>query len=69
LIITEAIQVCYDLNDENEKREIDGLVEACITHNLKKGLLLTYDQEETFQKDGVKIKVIPVWKWLISERN
>ena len=64
--ITKAIQVCYDLNDENEKREIKGLLEACNTHKLKKGLLLTYDQEDEFQKDGIKIQVKPVWKWLIS---
>ncbi len=64
--ITQAIQVCYDLNDENEKRELKGLVEACKSHKLKKGLLLTYDQEDTFTKDGIKIEVKPVWKWLLS---
>jgi hypothetical protein len=64
--IVEAIQVCYNLNDENEDREIGGLVEACKTHKLKKGLLLTYDQEDSFQKDGVKITVKPVWKWLLE---
>ncbi len=64
--ITQAIQVCYDLNDENEKREIKGLVEACKTHKLKKGLLLTYDQEDTFTKEKIIIEVKPVWKWLLG---
>lgn len=67
LKIVEAVQVCYNLDDENRKREIEGLVEACKTHKLNKGLLLTYDQEEEFQKDNVKIKVMPVWKWLVLE--
>jgi len=62
LKIIEAIQVCYNLDDENKKREIDGLIEACITHKLNEGLLLTYDQEETFQKDGVKIAVYGCFK-------
>jgi uncharacterized protein len=26
--ITQAIQVCYDLTEDNKKREIDGLMEA-----------------------------------------
>jgi hypothetical protein len=66
LKVAEAIQVCYELNEDNKKREINGLVEACTTHKLKKGLLLTYDQEDSFQKDGVKITVKPVWKWLLE---
>ena len=64
--IVKAIQVCYDLHEENEKREIKGLIEACKTHKLRNGLLLTYDQEDSFEKDGVRITVMPVWKWLIS---
>ncbi|MFT4343144.1 MAG: ATP-binding protein [Candidatus Woesearchaeota archaeon] len=64
--ITKAIQVCYELNDDNEKREIAGLVEACKTYKLKEGLLLTYDHEDSFQKDGITIEVKPVWKWLLS---
>ncbi len=66
LKIVEAIQVCYDLNDENEKREISGLVDACNAYKLKSGLLLTYDQEKEFVRDGVKIKIMPVWKWLLE---
>ena len=66
LKITQAIQVCYDLHSDNKKREIDGLLEACQTHNLKQGLLLTYDQEEDFIQDNVKIQVKPVWKWLLE---
>ncbi len=66
LKIVEAIQVCYNLDDENEKREISGLVEACKSYNLKNGLLLTYAQEKEFVNDGIKIKVKPVWKWLLD---
>lgn len=67
LEITRAIQVCYELNEDNREREINGLIEACRQHKLKKGLLLTYDQEESFQKEGIKITVYPVWKWMMKK--
>jgi predicted AAA+ superfamily ATPase len=63
--ITQAIQVCYDLNENNKEREIKGLVEAMNKFKLNEGLILTYNQEEEFRIDGKKIKVIPVWKWLL----
>jgi predicted AAA+ superfamily ATPase len=29
-------------------------------------MILTYDEEETLEKDGKTIKILPVWKWLIQ---
>ncbi len=63
--ITNAIQACYDLNDENQNREIDGLVEAMNKFKLKKGLILTNDQEDEIKINDKKIIVKPVWKWLL----
>lgn len=59
------IQVCYELTGENRKREIEGLVEACRRVGRSEGTLLTYDEEEELDSDGIKIKAIPVWKWLV----
>ena len=64
--ITNAIQICYELNDENIDREVNGLVEAMKKFNHKEGLILTYDNEDEIIKDDLKIKVIPVWKWLLN---
>lgn len=64
--INSAIQVCYALDKENEKREIDGILEAMEEHNLTEGLILTYDQEDTLKHKGFEIKVKPVWKWLLE---
>lgn len=61
-----ALQVCYHLNPENENREIAGLTEAMKVFGLDTGLILTYDQENTIQKDKYKINVVPVWKWLLK---
>ena len=66
--IKEAIQVCYNLNEENKEREMNGLVEAMNKFNLKKGLILTYGQDDKFEVKGKKIKVLPVWKWLIEKK-
>ena len=62
-----AIQVCYEFNDENQEREINGLVGAMDELKLKEGLILTYNQEDELDVDGRKIVLKPVWKWLFEE--
>lgn len=59
------IQVSFELTKENKEREIDGLVEASKWLGTKRGLMLTYDEEQDLNIDGIKIEVIPVWKWLL----
>jgi uncharacterized protein len=63
---TEAYQVCYELNPDNQDREIEGLEEALREFNLSEGILLTYKQEDIINLKGLKIKVLTVWKWLIN---
>ena len=64
-IITTAIQVCYEITQENRDRELAGLSEAMNTLAVDKGIILTYHQEESFVHDGHMIQVLPVWKWLL----
>lgn len=64
--VTEAIQCCYELTRENKEREISGLIESMEKFKLKESLILTYDQEEEIKIDKKKIKVVPVWKWLLE---
>jgi uncharacterized protein len=59
-----AIQVCYQLTPDNKNREIDGLVHAAKFFGLTEGLLLTLNEEDTLKKDGIILKILPVWKWL-----
>ncbi|MGE0792677.1 MAG: ATP-binding protein [Candidatus Woesearchaeota archaeon] len=61
-----AYQVCYELTEQNKEREINGLVEALDKFNLKEGVILTLNQEQEFVVDSKKVKLIPVWKWLIE---
>jgi len=62
--IIAAIQVCYDLNDDNRDREIEGLDEAIKKLNLKEGLILTFNQEDKLFTSNKRIIIKPVWKWL-----
>jgi predicted AAA+ superfamily ATPase len=59
-----AFQVCYELNDDNLKREVTGLTEALHELGLKKGFILTYDQKDEIKQDGKKVILLPVWEWL-----
>ena len=69
LKITDAIQVCYQLDYQNKAREINGLVEALIEHNLDKGYILTNNQEDKLVVDGKTLIIEPVWSWLLSKQD
>lgn len=64
--ISETIQVCANLNQKNEKRELSGLLKAMEEFKIKKGLIITENQEEERIIDNAKIKIIPAWKWLLG---
>ncbi len=61
--ITQAIQVCYTLNEDNKTREIDGVMEALEAFDLSEGLILTFDQQDMLKIDGKTIRVVPAWRW------
>jgi predicted AAA+ superfamily ATPase len=64
--IIQAIQVTKDMDVNNRKREVDGLVEAMKIFNLKEGTILTQYQEDTIEREGGSvIHVVPLWKWLL----
>jgi len=48
------------------ERSLPGLVEACRSLDLASGVILTYAQEEERDTNGLKISVLPVWKWLLT---
>jgi len=64
--ITEAIQVCHSLNEENKARELGGLIEAMEKFKLNEGLILTYADEDEVTGGGRKIKVLPAFKWMLG---
>jgi uncharacterized protein len=59
-----VIQVCYELTEENLKREVNGLVEACKELRLNKGLIITLNQDDHLESDNITIEILRVWQWL-----
>ena len=64
--ITQAIQVCWEINEGNRARELSGLIEAMDTFNLKQGCIITFNHYETIEKDNRKINLIPGWLWALE---
>lgn len=64
--IKEVFQVCYELNDSSKEREIGGLIEAMDKFRLKEAVILTHEQERELKIKSKSIKVLPVWKWLLT---
>ncbi len=61
-----AVQVCWELSEENRDRELKGLTSCMDALKVKHGLILTYDQEEELVFEGRKVQIKPVWKWLLE---
>ena len=65
--IVEAIQVSWSIEAEpTYNREMAGLLDAVSTYGLKEGLILTESMEHEFEFENVKIRIKPVWKWLLE---
>lgn len=63
-----AIQVCYTMKDatETSEREIKGLVQIGRNLSCRRRIIVTYEDEATLDYDGMKIEVIPAWKFLLQ---
>jgi hypothetical protein len=67
LEVKQLIQVCWDIsNTKTKEREVKGLVKAMEEFNLTKGLIITEDEEGEEVIGKIRIKIIPLWKWLIQ---
>ncbi len=62
--IIAAIQVCYDLTEDNKDREINGLMEVLTQFNLPTGIIVTFQQEDHFSIEGRDVRVLPAWRWM-----
>ena len=59
-------QVAWRLDEGNREREMSGLVEACRFLRLKRGTLLTSEQEGEQKAGPLTIRIQPVWKWVFG---
>lgn len=63
----QAIQVCYEAEDEIPDRERAGLEEAMEVLGLDRGLILTHDLERRWESDNRQIRALPLWRWLCEQ--
>lgn len=65
--IVEAIQVSWSIEAESTyNRELAGLLDAVNIYGLEEGLILTESMEREFEVEGVRVRVKPVWKWMLE---
>ena len=63
-----AIQVCYTMNDAEGtfERETKALIKVQSRLSCRRNIVVTYGDEDVIEKDGVRIEIIPVWKFLLG---
>jgi hypothetical protein len=59
-----AIQVSVELTPANLGREVRGVIEGTRLRGGRRALVVTLDQADHLQEDGVDIEVIPAWRWM-----
>ena len=64
------VQVCESMAEpQTRKREIAALNEAMDELKLSSGTIVTRGEEEQIQVESGKIDVVPVWRFLLSQRD
>ncbi len=64
--VKQLIQVAYELNPENERREVNNLLKASKDLGCDNLLIITWDQEETIKKRGKVVRVVQLWRFLTN---
>jgi predicted AAA+ superfamily ATPase len=64
-----AVQVSYNIDDlDTYEREVEGLVKFLKANKQYRGQIVTWDTERQITEEGIAIQVIPVWKWLLTDK-
>jgi predicted AAA+ superfamily ATPase len=58
------IQVCFNLDQDNVSREINGLLSAMKFFNVRTGVIVTMADTDRIVKDGCTIEVIPAFRFM-----
>lgn len=62
--VEELVQVCYQIDDMNFQREYSGLLEAMKLFKKTEGFIVTFDQKDIFEKDGLTVRLVPGHEFL-----
>ena len=63
LFAPQCIQVCLELNLDNTKRELNGLLAAMDFFKVREGVILTRNSYDLFVKEDKKITIMPAWDY------
>ena len=63
-----AIQVSMQILDNMDARERETRAFVKLNHFIpgSRCLLITNSEEDTLDCDGIKVEVVPAWKWLLD---
>lgn len=65
--VRELIQVSFTISDpETKKREFKSLINAGSELKCNKLTLITWEESKMEKFTGKKIKILPLWKWLLE---
>lgn len=61
------LQVCYSVQDADTKeREIKGLLLACEYLKVKKGTIVTFEEEDDIKIKNINIEIMPAYRFIIE---
>ena len=63
----ELFQITLSLTEENHEKELKGVVGAAKFLEVKEAILITLDEEGGFEEDGIYVRIVPVWRWLVKK--
>jgi len=65
--VDSLIQVAFSMEDPTtRKREIKALINGAKDLRCKSLIIISWEEEATEEIDGLKIEIIPIWKWLLK---
>ena len=65
-----AVQVCMKMSQEyTVERELESIIATARYFGIKDNFVVTYNQEMDFHEQGVSVKAIPAWKWVLGEEG
>lgn len=67
--ISRCVQVCYELNNDNLQREVNGLMEALDFFDLQEGTIVTLNQKDIIKQNSKTLNVVPSWEFLVSSAD
>ncbi len=64
-----AIQASYSISDyATFERETKALVKLSAAFDIDKAIIITAEEEREVEVEGVKIEIVPIWKWILNNK-